>query len=156
MTLPTWILPMMLGAIVGLIIGALARHRTHAHGPRGGRPTNSPRMEIRLVTTLKDSQKVILSATITDKQGQPAQVQNPAWKSTDETVAIVKPSDDGLSALVIAKGPGTCQINMDGDADLGDGVTEVDAPPYDITVTAGDATTIVLSAGAVAEQDGSE
>lgn len=101
---------------------------------------------------LRATQNVGLSVVATDRKGNPASVQNPTWSSSDTAVATVSSSADGLSALVSAVGPlGECTITLVADADLGDGVSEVEGT-FDLEVKAGDAAVFAISAGTPEEQ----
>jgi hypothetical protein len=82
---------------------------------------------------------------VTDKFGNPASIDGlPVWESTDETIAAVNPSADGLSCTVISTGKmGTVQINVRLDADLGDGVRELNGMAL-LDVSAGAASAIAL------------
>jgi hypothetical protein len=74
---------------------------------------------------LNDLEQAVLSVTPVNVKGKPAPVQNPVWKSSDESVAVVVADADGLSAVVVAKAPGTAQISITADADMSEGVSEI-------------------------------
>lgn len=95
--------------------------------------------------TLAAGRAKTVSVLVTDKFGNAANVDGiPAWESTDEGIATVTPSDDGLSCTVVSSGKmGTVQINVRLDADLGDGVRELNGLAL-LDVTAGQASTIAL------------
>lgn len=95
--------------------------------------------------TLAAGRAKTVSVRVTDKFGNPANVDGiPAWESTDEAIATVTPSDDGLSCTVISSGKmGTVQISVRLDADLGDGVQELTGLAL-LDVTAGQASAIAL------------
>lgn len=102
---------------------------------------------------LQSTQELEVTLVIT-KGGKPGQVQDPpVWTSSDEKVATVTSSPDGLSAVVRAVKDGdggVCQITATGDADLGAGVKPVTGF---ITVTVQGATVVFeLKAGAPREQ----
>ena len=63
-----------------------------------------------------------VNLVINDKRGNPARVDGmPVWTSSDESVATVTPSDDGMSATILSLGTtGTAQISVTADADLGE------------------------------------
>lgn len=102
---------------------------------------------------LTDTQNAPLGVKITDKKGNPAQVQNPTWASSDTTVATVTPdAGDPLKATVSAVGPtGTAEVSFDGDADLGDGVSPI-IGTLSVVVLAGPATVVEIQAGTPVEQ----
>jgi hypothetical protein len=85
---------------------------------------------------------------VTDKFGNPAAIDGlPVWESTDEAIAAVMPSADGLSCTVVSVGKmGTVQVNVRLDADLGDGVTELNGMAL-LDVTAGQASAIAILVG---------
>ena len=95
--------------------------------------------------TLAAGRAKTVSVLVTDKFGNAANVDGiPAWSSTDEAIATVTPSDDGLACTVVSTGKmGTVQINVRLDADLGDGVRELNGMAL-LDVTAGQASTIAL------------
>lgn len=100
---------------------------------------------------LKATQQVELSVTVTDKRGNPAQVQNGQWESSDESVVTVVDSGTN-SAVVKAVGPvGASTVTYVADVDLGDGVTEATGM-LDIEVVAGDASVFNITAGTPSEQ----
>ena len=111
---------------------------------------------------LKDTQQVQLTASFTDKKGQPTNPDNPpVWASSDPTVATVDPGTlntdgtiaadpTGLNGVVKAVGVGTCQINLT--ATNNDKTTVAAAEP--IQILPGEAVSASLSAGTPAEQPG--
>ena len=102
---------------------------------------------------ISDSQQVGLSIQPVDKRGNPASLDGvPVWLSSNSEVVSVVAAADGLSAVATAVGPlGTATVSVTADADLGAGVTEI-AGTLDITVTAGAATTVKITAGDPTEQ----
>lgn len=105
-----------------------------------------------MATILRDSQKTELSYTATSRKGNPAMVADPAWSSSNESVASVTASADGSSATVVAVGPvGTATITLTGDADLGAGVVPVRGE-LDIEVVAGNAAVFNITAADPTEQ----
>ncbi len=96
---------------------------------------------------LKVNQKAKISLAIKDKFGNAAQVDGkPAWALTDESLASLAVSEDGLSADLEPKGPiGSFSVQVSCDADLGEGVKEIiGSLPVDLS--AGDAEVVELSA----------
>lgn len=68
-------------------------------------------------------QKVTASVKFVDRAGNAARVDGlPSWSSSDSNVAEVVASEDGMTAVVLAKGVGSVQISVTADADLGEGV----------------------------------
>lgn len=105
-----------------------------------------------LMLVLTDSQKAVLSISPVDKKEFPAAVDGvPVWTVADSTVASLTPSEDGLSASIVAEAPGTTQINVTADADLGEGVVEL-IGTLDVQVTAGQAVSLNISSSAPEEQ----
>jgi hypothetical protein len=96
--------------------------------------------------TLTDSQQCVLGPVAgLDKKGQPAPLPGPvAWASSDATILTVAPSDDGLSATVVAVGPlGNAQVTVTSGSD-----TEVG----NVTVIAGAAVSISVPVGTPTDQ----
>lgn len=106
-----------------------------------------------MALVLTDSQEVTLTVTPVDKKGNPAVVDGvPTWGTSDDTVLTVAAAADGLTALVTATGKlGDAQINVSADADLGSGVTSLTGT-LDVSVVAGQAATLGVTAGVPAEQ----
>jgi hypothetical protein len=102
---------------------------------------------------ITDSQQVSLSIQPVDKKGNAAAVDGaPQWASSNTEVVTVTPSADGLSAIAAAVGPlGTATVSVTADADLGAGVTSI-AGTLDVTVTAGQAATVSITAGTPTDQ----
>lgn len=101
---------------------------------------------------LTDTQQVPVNIAPVDKKGAPASVQSVSFVSSDTTVAVVtQDAADPNRALVVAGLPGTCQIQVSADADLGDGVANITGT-LDITVVGGQAVGLALNAGTPAEQ----
>jgi hypothetical protein len=79
---------------------------------------------------LPAGQSVSVSVAFTNANGRPADVQGQVtWESSDEQVAKVQAQPDDPTRATITAGPsaGTAVVVASGDADLGEGVTEVDA-----------------------------
>lgn len=103
---------------------------------------------------LSDSQTSALSIQPVDKKGAPASLDGvPVWATSDATIATVDASADatGLTATLSGVRPGTCTITVTGDADLTSGTTPI-VGTLDVTVIAGEAVQISISAGAPADQ----
>jgi hypothetical protein len=114
----------------------------HLPGPLGAR----------YMIQLIDTQQVKVNIAPVDKKGAPAQVQDVTFTSSDGTVAAVTQDEaDPNSATVVAGLPGTCQIQVTADADLGDGVTTITSA-LDVTVVGGQAVGLAINAGAPEEQ----
>ena len=98
---------------------------------------------------LTDVQKVSASVNPVDAAGNPGKIDGkPSWSSSDESIATVVASDDGLSAVITAAGPlGTVQIVVKADADLGEGVKEISGT-LDIEVQGSEAVSLSVAAGA--------
>lgn len=106
------------------------------------------------ITTDQNFPNVTL--TITNNRGQPAQVDGvPVWASSDETVLMVTPSADGMSAVVDTVAAGTGRITVTADADLGAGTTTITGVSEDVNVTVGpnsQASVMTLNLGAPADK----
>ena len=88
-----------------------------------------------------------LTATI---QLQPAGAEfdgMPSWSVSDEAVASVTPSEDGLSALIRSLAKGSVTVTVTGDGKHGDDVAEIVASGT-IVVTAPDVQVVELTFGA--------
>ncbi len=116
-----------------------------------------------MATILTETQRVLLTGAFKNARGNDAAVQNPVWSSSDETImTLSEPTADERTAKGIgpdvharwanAVGPaGTAQVQLVADADLGDGVREITGL-HDIEVKAGEATQVLMTAGAPEEQ----
>lgn len=111
------------------------------------------RGELLVMAEITDSQKVTLSVKFVDRKGNPAPVDGvPSWGVDNTDVLAIEVSEDGLTCVASAVGPlGTGLVSMTADADLGEGVTPI-AGTFELTVTAGEATTVEITAGEVSEQ----
>jgi len=110
-----------------------------------------------MIAVLTDTQQVDLTyGKPVDKKGGQATVQagSVAWKSTDETVATVTAgTEDPITGTVVAGLPGTCEVWVEADADLGDGVKTISGEKVGIQVTSGEATAFgPLAVGTPVEQ----
>lgn len=97
---------------------------------------------------LTDIQQVDLRFEPVTAAQNPAAIDGvPAWSVSDPSVLDLQVSDDGLTAVAVTRGPlGTCQINVSGDADLGDGIRTINGV-LDVTVVASEATSILITTG---------
>jgi len=96
---------------------------------------------------MTDIQEAQVTLEATSRAGNPAEVQNPVWTSSDEAVLTVEPSADGLTARFVTTGKlGLVQVSVTADADLGDGVTELHGM-VDIEITPSEPVVINLSPG---------
>ena len=105
-----------------------------------------------MALTLTDSQKAALTIAPVDAKGAPASLDGaPVWASSDETIVTVAASADGLSAEVSAVRPGAATVTVTGDSLIGDGTTPI-VGTLDVTVIAGQAVKIDITAGAPVDQ----
>jgi hypothetical protein len=97
---------------------------------------------------LKVTQKVPVTLAITDVKGNPALIDGmPKWALTDESLATLVASEDGMSAVLTPVGPfGALKIQVSADADLGEGVTAI-LGELEVDLIAGDAAVVSLAAG---------
>jgi hypothetical protein len=97
---------------------------------------------------LTTSEKVGLTIQPQDQYGNPARVDGiPSWGLSDEMIGSLTPAQDGLSAEFVTSGAlGTTQVNVQVDADLGEGVRPV-VGTLDIQVEAAEAVTVGIIAG---------
>lgn len=109
--------------------------------------------EVNLVMQITATQQFDVSFAVTDKKGNPAGVDGvPEWLTDNSDLLTVTPSADGMSCTVVASGvlgSGRVQVNID--ADLGDGVTPI-IGTLDVEVVAGNASVVTLTPGPVTEQ----
>jgi hypothetical protein len=106
------------------------------------------------ITTDQNLPNVTLA--ITNNRGQPAPVDGvPLWASSDETIIMVTPSGDGMSAVIDTVANGTARVTVTADADLGAGTVSLTGVSEDIVVTIGPnslASVMTLSLGAPADK----
>jgi len=109
--------------------------------------------ELLVATQLTSSQKQTLSVVFTDSKGNPANVDGiPEWGVDNPAVLALEPAAGGMSCGIAAVGPlGTARVSIQADADLGSGIVPV-AGVYDVEVVAGQASTVVITGGAITEQ----
>lgn len=101
---------------------------------------------------LVDDEQCALSISPVDAKGKPAPLDGvPEWASSDPNVISVVPAVDGLSAKIVAGNPGTAQVSVTADADLGAGTTALSGA-LDVQVTGGPAIALQITAGAVSKQ----
>lgn len=99
--------------------------------------------------TLTNAQKVHITLTPMDAQGNPAPVDGvPIWALSDPSFVTLEIAEDGMSAWAITIGPvGTCRLNVSADADLGEGIVTI-AGDLDIEVTASQAVSLGINTDA--------
>lgn len=108
-----------------------------------------------MALVLTATQQCELSIEVVDAKGNPAKVDGvPEWSSAEEAYVTVEASSDGMSAVAKAVGPVTStpvQVNVTVDAELDDEVREI-VGVLEISVVAGEAVSIGISAGEPEEQ----
>jgi hypothetical protein len=90
--------------------------------------------------------------SITDREGNPAQVQNVTWATSDPTVITIEPASDNLSAVAVSHRVGEATILVQADADLGEGVKTLSGS-HSISVQAGQAASITVVPGVPTPKD---
>lgn len=101
---------------------------------------------------LTTTQKVTLSIQPVDAKGFPARVDGvPVWSVSDASVANLVTSADGLSVEVFAGFPGTAQVLVEADADLGAGSRPLQGT-LDLIVEPGEAVSLTITAGVPSQQ----
>lgn len=106
-----------------------------------------------MATELTATQEVVVTAAPKDRKGNPAPVQGASWATDNSDVLALTPSADGLSCTVTATGMlGVGNLQFNADANLGAGVEPIIGGPLEITVVAGEATTVEITAGTPTEQ----
>ena len=105
-----------------------------------------------IMFTLTATQSIRLSIKAKDKHDNPAQIDGePQWFVDNPNVVALAPVAGTLDCDVTAVGPiGNAKVTAKVDGDLGEGVREIIATG-DVTVTAGAAVTLELTAGAPTE-----
>ena len=94
-------------------------------------------------------QQFLVTIQPVDKKGNPAQVEGLEWMTSNSDAVALEPSEDGLSCLVKAVGiPANATVQVNADADLGDGV-QLLTGTIDIEIVAAPAVNIVLTPGPV-------
>lgn len=107
-----------------------------------------------MAVVLPDTHQVPFALVVLDAKGNPAEVENVVWASTDESLLIVVTASDGKSAVAAAVGPlGTAQVTVTADADLGEGVVPISGLA-DVTIVASAAVSIGLVPGPIEPQPG--
>lgn len=108
--------------------------------------------DLLMTLTLNTVQQCLVSIQPVDRKGNPAEVQNIEWLTSNTDVIALEPSEDGKSCLVKSVGiPGTPTVQVSCDADLGEGVTNL-VGTIAVEVVAAPAVNIVINPGAVEEQ----
>lgn len=102
---------------------------------------------------ITDSQQFDVTPQFVDKKGNPAKVDGvPEWSTDNTELLALTPAADGMSCTVAAVGPlGAAKVSLKADADLGAGIVDIFGV-LDVEVTGGQATSVVLTPGAVTEQ----
>lgn len=102
---------------------------------------------------MSSAQQVTVTVEFRDKKGNKAKVDGmPEWATDNSEVLTLTPAADGLSCVVAAAGPlSTANITLTADADLGTGVKPV-IGTLEVTITAGEAATVVLTPGTPSDQ----
>lgn len=94
------------------------------------------------------AQLIAASVAFFDKGGNAAKVDGlPKWGVSDESVASLKISEDGMSAEATALKAGSFKFVGTADADLGEGVKPLAFESEEIVVLAGEAVMVKLSLG---------
>lgn len=103
-----------------------------------------------VMSTIQDAQKVTLVIAAVSKAGNPAALaEKPVWKTTGDVVTVENISTDGLSADIVATGAlGSAVVSFEANktTDSADGVV---SGVFDVTVAAGPADKLVVTAETV-------
>lgn len=100
---------------------------------------------------LTTTQQCTATVKPVDSKGNPAQLESAVWSCSDETVASIVPSEDGLSCEIIANAPGGARVVCNGDSETGEGKKPVVAL-VSVTVVAGQAQTLDMEVTDPVEQ----
>lgn len=102
---------------------------------------------------IKATQEFDASVAFQDSLGNPAPVEGvPTWTNSNEATLTLVVAPDGMSAVVSATGtPGSGQISVQADADLGEGVTTITGV-LEVEVQPGEAVNVVLNTSPVRDR----
>jgi len=102
---------------------------------------------------MRYNQQVPLSGQPVDKDENPAPVDGvPTWTlSSPDFAKLENIAPDGLSATLVGIKPGSFQVNMNGDADLGEGVKPI-TTMLDVTLLPGEAVGFQMQTGEATDQ----
>lgn len=94
---------------------------------------------------LQAGKKASLLVKAFDQFDNETVIESPRWDLTDQAMAVVEPSADGMSAVLTSKGPiGPFQVQFAADAKIGEGETPI-AGSLDIEVLPGEAVRVEIS-----------
>lgn len=112
-----------------------------------------PKWSTVMAFSMSDSQQVNVGVRFVDRKGNPAAVDGtPEWLTDNSDLLALTPAADGKSCVVKAVGPlGTASVTMKADADASAGVRQI-VGTLEVTITGGDARTVVLEPGTAEEQ----
>ncbi len=99
---------------------------------------------------MKDTEKATATLEVDDAKGYPTGAgfdQPPVWAVEDESIATLKPSDDGMSCDVIGQKPGNTKLSVAGVA--GGQSYQGECP---VVIVAGDAASIKVTLGEAVAQ----
>jgi hypothetical protein len=101
-----------------------------------------------MALTLTAVQRVSVEVSAVDAKGNPAEVEEVIFSSSDEAILIVEQdSTDMTKAWATAVGPtGTAQVKVTADADIGEGTKNLTGL-LDVEVVAAEAASLGLTAG---------
>lgn len=112
---------------------------------------NSSHKEICMLK-LSTIQKSTIGIKPVDKKGNPAPVDGvPVWDVSAPGSVSLFPSADGMSCDVLGIAPGSVQVNVSADADMGEG-TKTITGTLDVEVTAAEAAGFAIQTGPVEDQ----
>ncbi len=99
------------------------------------------------------NKKTTLSVVFKDVKGNPAKVDGvPVWLVDNDAVGAVTPAADGMSCVLASVGPiGSGTVSMQADVDMGPGIKPL-VGIFEFMVTAGEAATVEITAGALEDQ----
>jgi hypothetical protein len=101
----------------------------------------------KMALTLSVVQQVTLSIHPVDARGNSAPIDGvPVWSVSDPTIATLTPTDDGLSATLVALTIGHEQVTVSADARLGSDVSTISGV-LEVDVVAAEAVTLGITAG---------
>jgi hypothetical protein len=105
-----------------------------------------------MALTLTAVQQVKVSVSAVDAKGNPAEVEDVAFSSSDESVlTVTAEADDPTQGLAVAVAIGTAQVKVTADADIGEGVKTLTGL-LDVEVVAAEAVSLSVAAGTPEDQ----
>ena len=104
------------------------------------------------ITITADQVVPVSLGEIKDREGNPADVQDIRWSTSDATIITFEPGDDDRSGTIVSHLVGEATVMVEADVDMGDGVIMRTGSKV-ITVTPGQAASLSLTLGTPAPKE---